>query len=780
MEAATGAVRHVPLPSSSTFALPSSWASAPGPCDSVNGALRTSAPPGNHGSSTLRSALAASAVAAAAATIPRRRRSHKVVVAATPTRGTFPPRATPLLDSMGDAGTARMKNMSIDQLKELAEEVRWQVLDAVSVTGGHLGAGLGVTDLTVALHHVFDTPRDEICWDVAHQCQPHKVLTGRRSQIYTLRQGGGLSGFAKRKESEYDAFGAGHSTTSISAAVGFQTARERLGKTGHSIAVIGDGAITGGMAWEAMNHAGGMKSKIIVILNDNGQLSLPTFYNKVREPVGALSQTLAGTSVQSNTGLNIQGNIARIETSNVFQSARQFAKTASKTLLPNNLASAAAKLDEYTRDFVKTVPFSGSGSGGRGELFEQLGFQYVGPIDGNNMETLVEVLNNIKREHEDNLIQKPVFLHIKTQKGKGYEPAEKALDKLHAVKPAFNIPKTGLAKPELPPLTKVFADSLVREAERDDKIVAITAAMPGGTGIGIFEKRFGPERTFDVGIAEQHAVTFAAGLAAGGVKPFCAIYSSFLQRGYDQLVHDVALQKLPVRFIVDRAGLVGADGPTHCGAFDLSFLGCIPDLLVCASADEVELSHMVHTLAMIDDYPTALRFPRGNAYTMDPVPEPKFLEPGKGRITREGRDGTLAILSVGSRLKECMQAAEMLEQMGISATVADARWVKPIDAKLVSWLATDHRSIITVEENAIGGFAAQVQQVLLDGGFLDGVGKPPVALRSMVLPDRWIDHNDPDLQYDDAELNAKHIVAKAVAVLTRIGVKVDAEHAGVH
>eukprot|EP00437_Effrenium_voratum_P001462 CAMPEP_0181430254 /NCGR_PEP_ID=MMETSP1110-20121109/17625_1 /TAXON_ID=174948 /ORGANISM="Symbiodinium sp., Strain CCMP421" /LENGTH=792 /DNA_ID=CAMNT_0023553557 /DNA_START=155 /DNA_END=2533 /DNA_ORIENTATION=+ len=693
-----------------------------------------------------------------------------------PKKGHFPPKPTPLLDSLGDEGTQRIRSMSVPELKQLADEVRWQVLDAVSVTGGHLGAGLGVVELTVALHHTYDTPRDEICWDVAHQCQPHKVLTGRRSRIYTLRQGGGLSGFAKRKESVYDAFGAGHSSTSISAAVGFQTAKDRLGRSGHSIAVIGDGAITGGMAWEAMNHAGGMGSKMVVVLNDNGQVSLPTFYNKVQQPVGALSETLAGTTTTETRGLNIQGNIAKLETSSAFQSARQLAKNATKSLLPDQLSKAAAKLDEYTRDFVKTVPFQGSGSGSQGELFEQLGFYYVGPIDGHDMETLVQVLENIRNDHESGLLQKPVFLHIKTKKGYGYEPAQQASDKLHAVMPKFNVPKKPEdvpQKPKPPPLTKVFGDQLVREGERDEKVVAITAAMPGGTGIGIFEKRFGPDRTFDVGIAEQHAVTFAAGLAAGGLKPFCAIYSTFLQRGYDQLVHDVALQKLPVRFILDRAGLVGADGATHCGAFDLSFIGCIPEMMIAASADEAELIHMVHTLAQIDDAPTALRFPRGSAYGDLEMPsEPRFLEPGKGRIAREGRDGTLAILSVGGRLREALKAAEELEEKhGISATVADARWVKPLDKKLVGWLAADHKAVITIEENAIGGFSAQVQQVLLDGGYLDGLGTP-VALRSMVLPDRWIDHNTPELQYDDAHLNAKNIVQKALAVMKRVGVKV--------
>lgn len=699
--------------------------------------------------------------------------------ASVPTKGYFPPRPTPILDSMNNEGTKAMRTMSVEQLKELAEEVRWQTLDAVSVTGGHLGAGLGVLDLTVALHAVFDTPRDEICWDVAHQCQPHKVLTGRRDRIYTLRQNGGLSGFTKRKESKYDAFGAGHSGTSISAAVGFQEARIRQGLPGHSIAVIGDGAITGGMAWEAMNHAGGLKSKILVILNDNGQVSLPTNYNKVEMPVGALSQTLASQELNTR-GLGIQGDIAKIETSSTFQEGRSLLKQASKTLLPGPLQSAAAKLDEYTRDFVKTVPFKGSGSGSKGELFEQLGFYYVGPIDGHNLDTLMEVLKNIKNQHETGQMQKPVFLHIKTQKGKGYPPAQQARDKLHAVKPKFNLPQekkpeapagTPKARPK-PPLTQVFAESLIREAERDAKIVAITAAMPGGTGIGIFENRFGPERTFDVGIAEQHAVTMAASMAAGGLKPFCAIYSTFLQRGYDQLVHDVALQNLPVRFIVDRAGLVGADGPTHGGTFDLSFMTCVPNMIICAPSDEAELSNMIHTVALIDYAPTAVRFPRGDAYGDIEMPaKPEFLEPGKGRIVREGKGGSICFLSIGSRLRECLKAAERLEAWGISATVADARWVKPIDVELVAKLASEHKAMISIEENAIGGFSAMVQNVLLEGGHLDG-GK--LGFRSMFFPDRWIEHNDPDLQYEDAELQARNIVEKAINLLGKVGVKVEA------
>jgi 1-deoxy-D-xylulose-5-phosphate synthase len=676
--------------------------------------------------------------------------------------------------------------MTVDQLKDVAEEVRWQVLDAVSVVGGHLGAGLGVVDLTVALHAVFDTPRDEIVWDVAHQCQPHKVLTGRRDRIYTLRTGGGLSGFAKRAESEYDAFGAGHSGTSISAAVGFQEAKTKLGLPGHSIAVIGDGAITGGMAWEAMNHAGGLKSKVVVILNDNGQVSLPTNYNTVNTPVGALSQTLGNADVESD-GIRIQNDFAKLETSGAFQTGRDFLKSATKSLLPEQLSNAAAKVDEYACDFVKTVPFKGSGAGGKGELFEQLGFYYVGPIDGHNMETLTEVLANIKMQHETGQIQKPVFLHIKTQKGKGYAPAQAARDKLHAVKPKFNLPPTPAAAPAVPakaaekpigkkePLTKVFADQLVKDAEKDDRIVAITAAMPGGTGVGIFEKRFGPSRTFDVGIAEQHAVTMAASMAAGGLKPFCCIYSTFLQRGYDQVVHDVALQNLPVRFIIDRAGLVGADGATHGGTFDLSFLACIPNMKICAPADEAELVHMVHTIAKIDDCPTALRYPRGNGYGDVETPaEPEFLEPGKGRIVRQGSGGSIALLSVGSRLRECQKAADQLKSYGIDATVADARWIKPLDKELVRKLASEHRALITIEENAIGGFSAQVQQELLEGGFLDGVDGNGVAVRSMMFPDRWIDHHeDQNMQYEDAELQARHIVEKAINVLGRVGVKME-------
>eukprot|EP00929_Paragymnodinium_shiwhaense_P100419 TRINITY_DN6272_c0_g1_i2.p1 TRINITY_DN6272_c0_g1~~TRINITY_DN6272_c0_g1_i2.p1 ORF type:complete len:800 (-),score=232.99 TRINITY_DN6272_c0_g1_i2:430-2829(-) len=739
-------------------------------------------------------AAAAVGVAAGLAAARRRergaanstRRSEKHIVARklgvydgeieAKTSGYFPRKPTPLLDSLRNQGPQRTRSMNIQQLEELAEEVRWQVLDAVSVSGGHLGAGLGVTDLTVALHHVFDTPRDEIIWDVAHQCQPHKVLTGRRDRIYTLRQGGGLAGFAKRSESEYDAFGAGHSSTSISAAVGFAEARKKLGKTGHSIAVIGDGAITGGMAWEAMNHAGGLGSKLIVILNDNGQVSLPTFYNQVNTPVGALSETLAGQEAQ---GLNIQGNIAKIETSDAFQQGRQFLKTASKSLLPSQLSSAAAKLDEYTRDFVKTVPFKGSGSGGKGELFEQLGFYYVGPIDGHKMETLVEVLNNLKGQHESGQLQKPVLLHIKTRKGKGYEDAEEASDKFHAVAPKFNMPKKASPVPSEPapkkaePLTKVFADQLVKEGERDPKIVAVTAAMPGGTGVSIFEKRFGPSRTFDVGIAEQHAVTMSASMAAGGLKPFCCIYSTFLQRGYDQLVHDVALQNLPVRFIIDRAGLVGSDGPTHGGTFDLSFMGCVPNMMICASSDQAELANMVHTIAMIDDAPTALRYPRGAGYDHIELPStPRFLEPGKGRIAREGRDNSLAILSLGGRLQECLKAAEELEERGVSVTVADARWMKPLDKKLINFLAEEHRAMITIEENAIGGFGSQVQQVLFEAGHFDAVGRSPLAFRSMAFPDTWIQHDDPALQYAEAKLNAEHIVEKASLLLTRIGKKV--------
>jgi 1-deoxy-D-xylulose-5-phosphate synthase len=613
------------------------------------------------------------------------------------------------LDSLNDEGPDKLRDMSFDNLNNLAEEVRWQVLDAVSVTGGHLGSALGVVDLTVALHHVFDTPSDEIVWDVSHQVYPHKVLTGRRGRIYTLRQQSGLSGFCKRSESEYDAFIAGHSSTSISAALGFQVARDLKNEQGHSVAVIGDGAITGGMAWEAMNHAGGIQSKMIVILNDNGQVSLPTVYNNVDEPVGALSVSL--------------------------QNGEQV-----------------------------------------GELFEGFGFSYVGPIDGHNMETLVDVLQNAKNNHAEGLVEKPILLHVKTQKGKGYAPAEVASDNLHAVRPNFN-KKVEMSTPlhrekaaERPALTTVFAESLVKEGERDEKIVAITAAMPGGTGVGIFEKRFGSERTFDVGIAEQHAVTFAAGLAASDFKPFVCIYSTFLQRGFDQVVHDVALQNLPVRFVLDRAGLVGGDGPTHEGAFDLSFLACIPNLKICAPANEVELVHMTHTLAKMDDCPSVMRYPRASSSTDAELPdEPLYLEPGKGRIVREGSDGVVAILSVGSRLGEALKAAQRLESWGINATVADARWVKPLDGDLVTQLAESHRVLITVEENAIGGFSAQVSHLLHENGAFDGIEKKPLVFRSMMIPDRFIEAaEDPSLQYDDAELNASDIMAKIFTALNQI------------
>jgi len=729
---------------------------------------------GKHGRG---SHLASRSAVDAKAPVATSRLPEKVVGGAA---GTFPRESTPLLDSLNDEGPQGLKRMDVPQLEQLAEEVRWQVLDAVSVTGGHLGSALGVVELTVALHHVFDTPEDEIVWDVAHQVYPHKVLTGRRGRIYTLRQGGGLSGFAKRTESKYDAFGAGHSATSISAALGFQVAKDMARQDGHSVAVIGDGAITGGMAWEAINHAGGLKSKMVVILNDNGQVSLPTFYNNVNKPVGALSETLAS----SNTGLRIQGDIARIETSEAFQGLRRFAKATCKALLPQQLFSAVAKVDEYARDFVKTAPFKGSGAGAKGSLFEQLGFYYVGPIDGHDMKALVAVLSNVKKNHEDGNINKPILLHVKTKKGKGYEPAETARDKLHAVKPKFNlkapVPTPGPAdakpsKPKPPALTTVFGESLVREGERDSKIVAITAAMPTGTGVSIFENRFGPSRTFDVGIAEQHAVTFAGGLAASGLKPFCCIYSTFLQRGYDQVIHDVALQNLPVRFAIDRGGLVGADGPTHGGSFDLSYLACVPNLKICAPSDEVELSNAVHTLSMLDDGPSAVRYPRGDGYGDVPMPEvPEFLTPGKGRIVRQGSDGSIAILSVGTRLRECLKAAERLESWGVSATVADARWVKPVDAELIKQLASEHRALITVEENSIGGFASQVTQVLLEEGCLDGSGKPALVFRSMFLPDRYIAADDPDKQYDDAELNATHIQTKALSALLRADVKVEA------
>ena len=602
-------------------------------------------------------------------------------------------------------------------LKQIADELRAETISAVAVTGGHLGAGLGVVELTVALHYVFDTPRDKLIWDVGHQAYPHKILTGRRDRIRTLRQGGGLSGFTKRLESEYDAFGAAHSSTSISAALGMAVARELRGEKHNVVAVIGDGAMSAGMAYEAMNNAGAMNSRLIVILNDNDMSIAP--------PVGAMSSYLA-----------------RLISGRTYRSLREIGKQLAHRL-PKIVERQAARAEEYARGFLAG-----------GTLFEELGFYYVGPIDGHNLDHLLPVLQNVRdAEHG------PILVHVVTQKGKGYAPAEAASDKYHGVV-KFDIAtgKQAKAKANAPSYTAVFGESLTKEAAKDDRIVAITAAMPSGTGVDIFAKSF-PERTFDVGIAEQHAVTFAAGLAAEGFKPFCAIYSTFLQRAYDQVVHDVAIQRLPVRFAIDRAGLVGADGPTHAGSFDLAYLGCLPGFVLMAAADEAELVHMVATAVAIDDRPSALRYPRGDGVGVDLPAVGVPLEIGKGRIVREG--GKVALLSLGTRLAECSKAAEELASFGLSTTVADARFAKPLDIDLVLMLAREHEVLITVEEGSIGGFGAHVLHTLAEHGLLEN----GLKVRSMVLPDVFFDQDSPTAMYAKAGLDSVGIVAKVFDAL---------------
>ena len=611
-----------------------------------------------------------------------------------------------------------MRDFSSSELAQLADELRAEVIDAVSVTGGHLGAGLGVVELTVALHHVFETPEDILVWDVGHQVYPHKVLTGRRDRIKTLRQGGGLSGFTKRSESVYDPFGAAHASTSISAALGFAVSRDLQGRDNRVIAVIGDGAMTGGMAYEAMNNAGSMDNKLIVILNDNDMSIAP--------PVGAMSAYLS-----------------RLISSKSYRSLRDIGRHMTEKF-PRPLKAAAQRAEEYARGLVTG-----------GTLFEELGFFYVGPIDGHNMDHLLPVLRNVR----DDEAEGPILVHVVTQKGKGYPPAEESADKYHGVS-KFDV-VTGTQdkpKPNAPSYTKVFAESLVKEAAKDDKIVAITAAMPSGTGVDLFQKTY-PERSFDVGLAEQHAVTFAAGLAADGMKPFAAIYSTFLQRAYDQIVHDVAIQKLPVRFAMDRAGLVGADGQTHAGAFDTAYLGCLPHMVLMAAADEAELVHMVATAVQIDDGPCAFRYPRGEGIGVE-MPEAGIpLEIGKGRIVREGT--AVAILSFGARLQECLKAADELGTMGLSATVADARFAKPLDTELVDRLVKEHEVVLTIEEGATGGFATQVLHHLATTGQLDA----GIKIRPMVLPDAFLDQDKPALQYETAGLNAHHITATALNAL---------------
>jgi 1-deoxy-D-xylulose-5-phosphate synthase len=622
---------------------------------------------------------------------------------------------TPLLDAVNTPSDLR--TLKPGQLRQLADELRAETISAVGVTGGHLGSGLGVVELTVAIHYVFDTPRDRLIWDVGHQCYPHKILTGRRDRIRTLRQGGGLSGFTKRSESEYDPFGAAHSSTSISAALGFATANKLTGSPGKGIAVIGDGAMSAGMAYEAMNNAQAAGNRLVVILNDNDMSIAP--------PVGGLSAYLA-----------------RMVSSSEYLGLRSIARKITRSI-STRVHGAVQKAEEYAR---------GMATGGT--LFEELGFYYVGPIDGHNLDHLIPVLENV-RDAE----QGPILVHVVTKKGKGYVPAEESADKYHGVQKFDVITGTQAKAPPGPPsYTGVFANALLAEATRDSRVCAITAAMPAGTGLDKFANAF-PERFFDVGIAEQHAVTFAAGLAAQGMRPFCAIYSTFLQRAYDQVVHDVAIQNLPVRFAIDRAGLVGADGATHAGSFDVTYLATLPNFVVMAAADEAELVHMTHTAALYDAGPIALRYPRGNGVGIELPATPQRLEIGKGRLVREGKK--VAILSLGTRLGEALKAAEALEARGLSTTVADLRFAKPLDEALIRRLLTSHEVAVTIEEASVGGLGAHVLTFASDSGLIDG----GLKLRTMRLPDSFQDQNKPELQYDEAGLNAEHIVETVLKAL---------------
>ena len=624
--------------------------------------------------------------------------------------------ATPHLDRV--KCPEHLRNLSIRELELVAKELRAETIDAVSGTGGHLGAGLGVVELTVALHHVFDTPRDRLVWDVGHQSYPHKIITGRRDRIRTIRQPGGLYGFTKRSESEYDPFGAAHSSTSISAGLGMAVASEIKGETRNIICVIGDGAMSGGMAYEAMNNAGSMPHRLIVILNDNNMSIAPA--------VGALNAYLS-----------------RLLSSRRLRSLREVGMQVARRL-PKPVEMAAIRAEASSRVMVTG-----------GTLFEKLGFFYIGPVDGHNLEHLIPLLRNIR----ENQTPGPVLLHVVTSKGKGYGPAERAPDRGHALG-KFDIltGKQRKGASRAPSYTNVFAQSLIREAERDRRIVALTAAMPSGTGLDKFAKAH-PTRCFDVGIAEQHCVTFAAGLAAEGLKPFAAIYSTFLQRAYDQIVHDVAIQGLPVRFAIDRAGLVGADGPTHAGSFDITYLATLPGFVLMAAADEAELVHMVHTAARIDDTPCAFRYPRGEGVGVPLPEEPAELDLGKGRIMREGT--AIAVLSLGARLQEAIAAADKLESLGLSTTVADARFAKPLDHDLIRRLAKEHEVLMTIEEGSIGGFGAHVMQFLATAGLLDG----GLKIRPMVLPDRFVAHGTPVGMYEDAGLTANEIVDTALTAL---------------
>jgi 1-deoxy-D-xylulose-5-phosphate synthase len=623
---------------------------------------------------------------------------------------------TPLLDQVGIP--ADLRKLKLEQLHQLACELRKEMIDAVSVTGGHLGAGLGVVELTVALHYVYNTPEDRLIWDVGHQAYPHKIITGRRHLIRTLRQGGGLSGFTRRSESEYDPFGAAHSSTSISAGLGMAMARDLKGGDNHVVSVIGDGAMSAGMAYEAMNNAGSSGTRMLVILNDNDMSIAPA--------VGAMSAYLS-----------------QLISSRPYRNLRDLAKQIAQHF-PKQIETTARRAEEYARGMVAG-----------GTLFEELGFYYVGPVDGHNLDHLLPVLKNIRSARQD----APVLLHVVTEKGRGHPFGEQSAEKYHAVQ-KFDVVTGTQAKPKAnaPSYTNVFAEALIAEAEKDKRIVAITAAMPSGTGIDKFADRF-PDRSFDVGIAEQHAVTFAAGLATEGLKPFVTIYSTFLQRAFDQVVHDVAIQRLPVRFAIDRAGLVGADGATHAGAFDLTYLCCLPHFVVMAAADEAELVHMVATCRAIDDGPSAVRYPRGEGVGIE-MPEIGVpLEIGKGRILRRG--SAVAILSLGSRLAESMQAADDLAARGLSTTVADARFAKPLDLELLRGLAGSHDVLITIEEGAVGGFSSHVLHVLASEGLLDG----GLKVRPLTLPDRFIEHDNPAVQYAEAGLDASAIVATALAAL---------------
>jgi len=623
---------------------------------------------------------------------------------------------TPSLDRVPTPHALRQ--LREDELSQLADELRQEVIDAVSETGGHLGAGLGVVELAVAIHYVFNTPDDRLIWDVSHQCYPHKILTGRRDRIRTLRQDGGLSGFTSRKESEYDPFGAAHSSTSISSGLGYAVARDLMGRDNHVISVIGDGAMSAGMAYEAMNNAGAMNSRLVVILNDNDMSIAPA--------VGAMS-----------------GYLSRTISSRPYRSMRHVARELSR-VFPKSFQKAAARAEEYARGLLTG-----------GTLFEELGFYYVGPIDGHNLDHLLPVLKNVRDAEGDG----PILIHAVTQKGKGYAPAEGASDKYHGVA-KFDVVTGQQAKPtpQAPQYTKVYANALIQEAHADERIVAVTAAMPGGTGIDKFKQTF-PDRGFDVGIAEQHAVTFCAGMACEGMRPFATIYSTFLQRAYDQIVHDVAIQQLPVRFAIDRAGMVGADGVTHQGSYDITYLGTLPGFVLMSPADEADLVHMVATAVGIDDRPSALRYPRGEGVGVEMPERGQPLDIGKGRIVREGTK--VAILSYGPRLQEALKAADELGARGLSTTVADARFAKPLDQDMIRRLAAEHEVLITAEEGAVGGFGAHVMQFLAGAGLFDS----GLKMRPMTLPDWFIDHGKPYDQYEQAGLNVSHMVATALQAL---------------